>query len=555
MPDECCEPIDVRSVRPRTPHVGPRSPILCYSATRIYRERDDSYHSPSDLPRLAQTEPPSLFIAEAACHLLCRLDEIFRDDPQWQFKVKPIERGRNRNTSDKEGRFSYAGVNVDFFGFKGKPADDGPRGGKLFTPNRYHRVIDPATFCGRMPTIVNEALADTTGDATAVVDALYIWARNVREWTAKQGLKLGSSNGSLGAQLLKDPRFYPEARRKVPSFINEKMREILPGNHYELFAQTYQKSELEYDAFYLDQVSSHHTIAATVALPDANNLFQYGHTHTLIDKPGIPPHVSKRILDWHGALYCKIHVPHLPPNSFPPPYAKKHGRHCVYLFTNELPLLKRLKITVEYVIAAWVSPTIDAGLPRYAEWAKGEVNKCFAMQKEWLKPTLLATYGILAAKPRKFRTGYARCINGTETQYPAGAGWLDVIEKSTERATEPGTTNVLHRCMIEAETRKRSMELAYELNKYHKFKVLALYADSVIVESVDMEGMSHDLPLLPPEWRLQAEMTHLRFHSAVGFTSDQVCKLPGVPRAAPDFPGASDVLARHGRRAEVYAAA
>lgn len=537
------EPEFPKSVKPRKPHTGPRVPILAYSGTFIYRERDDTYHPARNLPDLVRTEPPSLFIAEGACRLLCRLNELFRDDPLWQFKVRPIERTRNAHTTTK-AKFSYSGLNVDWFGFTGAPAPDGPRGGKRREANRYHRVLDPATFCGVMPAIVLDALSDTNGDAEGLCEALYLWGRSVRGWCEEQGLRVGSTNGGLGAQLLKDARFYPEARRKIPGFINEAVRPHLPGNYYRLFCQL----ETEYDAFYLDQVSAHHSIAATVALPDANNLFAYGHHKSLIDKPGVPKSVLKRVLTMHGSLYCRVHVPHLPANSFPPPWAAKHGRHLAYVFTNELQLAYDLGIRVEYVIAAWVSPDRDTGLAKYAEFSKQQLKQATPLQKEWLKPTLLATYGILAAKPRRFKSGYARAKQGTHEDYPAGAAMLPVVERVAQKESEPAVANVMHRAMIEAETRKRSLEMAREMAKYHGFKVLGIYADSVFLEARDKEGFNLPLPLLPPEWKLQAELTHLRFHTPVSFTSDEMAKLPGTPRLRPAFPGAVDVLSRHARR-------
>jgi hypothetical protein len=537
------EPQLPRTVKPRKPTKGNRLSIIVYTNNLIYRERDDTYHKPSLLPELVKTEPSSIFVAVDTSRLLCRLDQLFRDDSSWQFKVRPIERTRNAQTSGK-AVFSYSGVNVDWFGFTGLRLPDGPRGGKRHEPNRYHRVLDPATFCGVMPTIVSDALADTTGDIELLTDALYLWARSLRGWCEEQGVTLRSTNGSIAAQLLKDPRFYPEDRRKVPSFINESVRSHLPGNYYKLFCQL----ETEHDAFYLDQVSAHHTIAQTISLPNANNLFAYGHHKSLIDKPGVPNTVLKRVLAMHGSIYCKIHVPHLPPNSFPPPWASKHGRHLAYLFTNELQLAYDLGIKVEYVIAAWVSPDKDTGLAKYAEFSKQQLLKASPLQKDWLKSTLLATYGILAAKPRKFKSGFAKARDGEETCYAAGAGLLSVIEKSSQRESEPSVANVMHRAMIEAETRKRSLEMARMMVKYHGFRVLSIYADSVFLDARDKEGFIIALPLLPPEWRLQAELSHLRFHTPVSFTSDRLMKMPGTPKTRPAFPGATDVFSHHARR-------
>lgn len=93
----------------------------------------------------------------------------------------------------------------------------------------------------------------------------------------------------------------------------------------------------------------------------------------------------------------------------------------------------------------------------------------------------------------------------------------------SETESETQITNVLYRGMIEAEQRVRVLKCARFLTE-HGARVLAVYADSVFVES------STPLPFLPHGWRVEAELDDLVFMSSTEFISRQVTKLPGMAR-------------------------
>jgi hypothetical protein len=94
----------------------------------------------------------------------------------------------------------------------------------------------------------------------------------------------------------------------------------------------------------------------------------------------------------------------------------------------------------------------------------------------------------------------------------------------TDGTHEMPTANVIHRAMIEAETRLRSIQLA-RLLTLRKMKVLAIYADSVFV---DTSGRA--MPLLDSRWQVKGELSNLMFFNSTSFTSDVLTKLPGIPR-------------------------
>jgi hypothetical protein len=507
-------PIIEKTVKPRKIE-SPFLPIISYTADDcIYSENRDTYYPPSDLYSLIASEPRSILIAKGMAPLLYQLHRKFHSNPLWQFSCTPIEHfrfGANRMATGMKS----CDLAIQFFGFRGNSLPDGPRGGKRQEANVYHIAIDPVTFA-KSDSFLRDDVSET--------QALYIWGTQLRHFCWANDLAPRATAGGVAGQLLRDPRFYPKARRKVPAATNRAARVALPGNHYRL----YEKEGAAFNAYYLDQVSAHHTCASAIKFPSANQLRAKGNFKTLIARVSMPRSVLKQ----HGLFYLKLDVPHMRADTFPPPWAEKPGMHNAYVFSNELPLLRSLHVSVECVIAAWTSPVRDFGLNRYARWAVKEA-KADPDSKQWKKPLLLSTYGILAATPRKHRVGFAQAETGRKTVYQAGPHRLPVYEKATERDSEPGYANVIHRGMIEAECRMRSLILARDLTEQGHV-IFAVYADSVFVKADDpnRDGyQSRALPMPPPGWTVEAVLTELRFHSPVSFTSQELQKLPGVPRS------------------------
>jgi hypothetical protein len=400
----------------------------------------------------------------------------------------------------------------------------------------YHYPLDPFTFCGArgvvgmLPKPRVQVCDPETGELLERLAQLLAWGQDVRDWCAKHHLRVSATNGGLAAQLLKDERFWPEARRKVPRATNSRMRPHLPGNYYKLLAD----ENHHYQAYYLDMASAHHTITLDLQFPHPDKLRAKGYFKDVpvesdVTVPEGRPWVKHgtpafdRLMKAHGLLYCQVSVRKLPDVMFPLPYLRNPGTKMAWVYTNELDTLRTLGATIDYVQAAWVSWDVDTGMGRYARWALQETREATQETKAWLKPTLLATYGILAAKPRVMETGYRLAVTGVPRRYPAGSGMLEVLAMISNRESETQITNVLHRGMIEAEQRVRVLNCARFLTEQGA-QVLAVYADSVFVES------STPLPFLPDGWRVEAELDDLVFMSATEFISRQITKLPGMAR-------------------------
>lgn len=534
-------PVPERIVRPRKPADGfPRLVVAHVRDEIVYKEAENVTVSLDEWIQGLQEEPPSLVACQFSGKLLQRCHRVWGTHRRWQFKVAPIEepvlgRDGKKNTSIR--------TVVGFFGFAGKVK------GIAHRANQYYYPLDPLQF-GRT-SLTDLALTQPdceTGEVAGreqELATLYRWANEIRNFCLEFGLKPSTTRGGVAKQLLRDPRFYPAARRKVPRRTNDRGRDQLPGNHYELLASR----ERLYSAIYLDQVSSHHTIASSIPLPNSNSLNARGHFHSLMDAPWALPG-SRRwetVTREHGLLYVKLRVNSGGPLDLLPPWAyrpsrspdvltklspakaraHKNGEKLCYLWTNELRLLTRFRAEIVYIIAAWTTGEVDTGIQRFSSWSLEYLKTQPPHIRAWLKPTLLTAYGMLATRPRKPLAGWWQSDKGSKAFLPIGDGLLPVMIQEGKKEVEPTTNHVIQRGMIEAETRARSLELALDLQA-DGYKILCIYADAVLVEP-DHRA----LPLLPAEWQPKAGLTFLRFMDETHFRSEEMVRLPGVHRDSP----------------------
>lgn len=502
-------PVPDRIVKPRK-ESSVNLPIIAVDGDTVLTERGEVF-AYSELPKLVVSEPPSIIVAHLMGHLVRDLDEQFEGNDLWQWRATPVEKelyGPNR-----QYRTTVRDTTFSFFGFKSASKKKG----------HYHYPLSPHTFCMKTVNELRRGLPEK--DAT--IYKLMEWAKEIRSFLQDNKLALTPSSGGIAAQLLRDKRFFPDARRKVPRHTNKRGREQLPGNFYKLYhAKEEGKS---HSAYYLDQTSAHHTAAKDLDFPDPNTLQRRGRYSTLTDRPfaryGSVKY--KELIKQHGLFYLAIECPRFMDNDFPLPECKGVGYQRGFFYSNEISYLEETGVRIRHIIACWTSPDIDRGLNRYAGWATGRINEASEAEKPWLKPTLLATYGVLAARPKKLEYGYKQAENAEEKQYPCGSGFITVQAKRMQQIREMNISNVIYRGMIEAQTRLISLQFARELAR-SGYTILAIYADSIFVES------SKPLPLLPFPWRIQDHLTNLKFHNATNFTSSQLCKTPGMPNAIRD---------------------
>lgn len=497
-------PDDVpRIVKPRTSNFTHRHIITVTTETTVV-ERTGIVFSTSDLPRLLITEPSSIIVAQGFGPILELLTAKLKYREDYNYRVTPQHReGQRYGNGDAVPIIRVYDAITNYVGFRGPNKKAG----------KYHYPIDPVHFCRSSIDELYPAVDEGR------MQKLFRWASEVREWCREHDLEIKTAAGGLAAQLLKDPRFYPEARRKSPRLINNVARPHLPGNYYRLHADT----EWKYNAIYLDMENAHHSMARNIAFPCVNDLHFYGAPGAAPEPRPYAPGDSD-LLTLPGLFRVSLSVPHVPLARFPPPYMEQGGLCDAWVYSNELPMIQELGGRVLAVYSAVVSHQADPGLNRYARFAIEQIREHQAY-KPWLKPLLHASYGLLAARPEIFETGFYRARGGVPTDYPMGRASIPAFATRSRHPVESRLANVLHRGMIEAEVRKEVLWFARYLREVDRHDVLAIYADSVFIRDT-----GKPVKLLPPPWRVQETCTDLTFYDPTHFRSRELTRLPGIAK-------------------------
>lgn len=467
------------------------------------------------LPQLIVTEPRSIVVGAHFGRTLQWLDEQLSDNPRWQFKLNPVKRELWSANREKTIGAIHQTV-CAFFGFQRANGKD---------VNLYHYPLDPMIF-------TRQTIFELVPGNAPLEIRLMEWGKDVRDFLRQNEIGIRPTSGGVAGALLRDARFYPAIRRKVPRATNRAARPQLPGNYYRLYAATVGE---RYNAYYLDMAAAHHRMAERIQFPDANGLVARGHFRAdenggIPDKPWVRRGTAafRRVMATHGLFYVKLYLPPELPHVFAPPcmdyprhWSRKGQTRTAFVYSNELDYIERCGGDVRYVIASWASTEAEQGLNAYAGWSLQQLDEASEARKRWMKVVLLASYGILAATPKQVEFGFKRADSGEDAEYPLGRGRVKVKAKKLNGEREVPIANVIHRGMVEAETRLASLQLAKELHA-EGHRILGIYADSVFVDAAS------PLPLLPAPWRVQEHLTGLEFLSATSFTSRQMTKLPGV---------------------------
>lgn len=345
------------------------------------------------------------------------------------------------------------------------------------------------------------------------------FADDVRSWCREQNLPLPTSLSGISSGLLRDERFWPEARGRVPKATNENVRKYLPGVHSELRGRTNRRY---HQAVALDQKTAYHRAAQEVPLPDPTTLYARGYFNCPEDAPiwATPGSVLyNRIVKQPGLLAVRAQSRPTGKREVRLPMLNFMSKRAetLYLWSSELELAQQSGLTIHGLVAAWTSDFADEGFPRYGKFAQGEIEAAGDYRKRWLKPILHATYGMLAARPRQLKVGH-RHGKGRLTRYVLGRGYDFPVHEAELGAHSPPTTNVAALGVLQAEIRARSIKLADHLTK-EGVEVLHIHADGIHVRG--------QLPLMPLEaWKVEPR-TNLTYLDRVSWLAEEGDCLPG----------------------------
>lgn len=496
---------EARSVRPRKETQLPDYRIVALSNGTCLFETGEIQSEDQVIGELDRY-PPCIFASRNIAAFVARCTMRHQHNPRWNFQAKTTE--RETFCPGKERPPVRVSVVINWFGFV-----------KTKTQQSVRFVaLDPTTFYGRS---LDEIYPDM-GNTHSQLELLLKWATDLRRFCSEYALVPKPTAGSLASQFLRDKRFYPRDRRKVPGFINETARGALPGNHYRLFAIEGRKRE--YQAIYIDQKRSHHYHAQHTRLPNANALHARGSYDSLDSGRYFSTSDS-----FSGLYYLHYTVPDPAPKFSIFSEQEAGQRYAGFVYSNELPFLRDNGYVIHGASASWGAFTYDTGIKAYSRWAQSELDRLG--DPKWLKPILLSTYGVLAIRPRPISYVYGRTVKDAPlVSVPTGLNPLvgHLVGCEDGRKVEPGFANVLHRGMIEASCRVESVGFAQYLTDVLGFTVLSIYADAVIIEQPDRYSHILTHGKLPDPWRIVATLNHLQFLNRQAFTSGEMTKLPGI---------------------------
>lgn len=447
-----------------------------------------------------------LWVCHSPEKVLLELEKEFGNDPEWNARFT-VQEGESQ---DDNGCTFYRkeSKRVVYFGFR-----DSRRHCRYFYP------VSTAEFFKSLKGYGNAADEEH--------QKLLQFGSELRRVCEGNLLRISGSRGGISGQLLRDQKFYPRPRRKVPTRTNEAARVALPGNCYQMVER---KIDRFYQSVYIiDQQNAHHYAAETVSLPHANELFAYGWYFNQSDAEWVNYRDSlfEDALNEHGLFRVRVSVPQHH-HGYVPPWMRAFGDRVggttltdIWLYSNEIAFAKSLGVQIRHISRWYGSPSVDEGIKRYAQWSRNQVDSS-PNAKPWLKPTLLSAYGILGAKPRYLESAYKRS-KGKPHTYLFGPQPIEYTQVKSSKKIQSPVANVIQRGMIEAETRKLSIELARKLER-EDHNVIGIHADAVLVENTGQQ-----LPLLDPPWRVKDCLTRFRALDAVSFESDELEILPGRP--------------------------
>jgi hypothetical protein len=508
-------------VTPNKP-LADRRPIVCLTGTEIltsdgeYFLRQNDGEPRQELAPLLEADP-TVFVSDRAMPILGELNELYSDNPRFQFHLLSIPHYAFNPEWEKLGRSAHHDKYVvGRIGLYAHKRDKGK-------PGRWHLLLDFLEFNNGLP----EDLIEGTGSR---VYKMMEWARIYYQKVIREfEIPWRVTKGGVSSRILRSPHIYPRPRRKVPYATNESCRPAMRGNHYD-HSRIDPKKRYE-NVLEVDQENAHHNAAAGIAFPYSDSLLA-GYSFRHPERPAADGlshtarHFEEVLTGKPGALLVELSVPLFPPEWFAPSYLTSEP---VIIFTNEVPYLRAIGVEPRRIFATWTGEREDdgEGINAYAHWCLDILASCTERERKTIKPTLLTTYGILGSKPKALTRYFRRSDTHTETtMIPIGGRKPLRAIVAEPFDTQPFTAHVIQRGMIEAETMFRSISLANELTA-NGHTVLTVQADALFIRETG------SIPImLPFPWRVKSDYKYVEFPrtgAVVGMKGDgkPVSKIPG----------------------------
>lgn len=344
---------------------------------------------------------------------------------------------------------------------------------------------------------------------------------DVREYCKENALPIPNRPKGIASDFMRDERFWPKERGRVPEFTNEELRRFLPGNHMEMRSEPRKVINV----WSIDMRAAYHQAAQSVIIPDHTTIYARGYSKSWETSPiwfdsDSPEY--RREISRPGLVIVEATSRPTRKGEWRPKRINYSNKKRIPLWTNEIPFCEEMGLSIHGVICAWTSTKADTGLTKYGAFAEPEANNADAYRRKWLKPTLHTLYGMFAARKKSIRIGHLRG-SGKKLRFSLGFGHsLEMSAFETPARSHP-VANVAILGTLQAEIRVRMMRLANELeSKGHP--VTHMHADGIHVHT-------NDLPLLPDNiWKIEEREELIYIDDASWIWNNGDC-LPGRPEA------------------------
>jgi hypothetical protein len=443
------------------------------------------------------------------------------DDPAWLLNTMIAAHSAHPDfnyqivTSEDNEPVRMVKSRITRFGFRCQHTKDSPE--RDACPYRRRRTMHTVWSPADLSPTPAKLLTDYSHES------LLHLATDIRDWCSQENVPLPSTLAGIANSLLRDERFWPESRGRVPRATNENVRKYLPGVHNQSFTEPHDNYHPVVTA--LDQKTAYHVAAQQTPTPDPTSLFARGYFNCPDTAPlwAIPGDgLYERTMRQPGIVYAQCEVRPLRRHEIRPPAVRQHGRYRAALWTNEIDLAEQNGVTIIGLSAAWTATRPDPGLPKYGAYAEQQISTASEFRKRWLKPTLHALYGLLATRPRHVKIGHLRSKSRNDAKARIGFAHEFPVKQADLGVIQPVTANVTALGILQAEIRKRSLALARQLMR-SGVTVLHVHADGLHIVG--------DAPLLPDGWKVEP-LTHLRYLDGQSWIADETDCLPGRDQRA-----------------------
>jgi hypothetical protein len=195
-------------------------------------------------------------------------------------------------------------------------------------------------------------------------ESMMKFAIDVRDWCKDNNLPLPTALSGIASSLLRDERFYPDARGRIPQGHERAPAQVPPGCLLRASRKALRHPPHRRVARSTPGLPPRRTGRPATGLhhPLRTRVLQRPRQRPTLGRQGrrrLPPH--------HGTARPRARAgtsrPTMPKSETRPPPSTTPGVQDVYLWTNEVPLCEETGLDIHGIVAAWTSTHADEGIP------------------------------------------------------------------------------------------------------------------------------------------------------------------------------------------------